>query len=118
MQIIVRALAVLAFAFSEILGAAGAALIGYSLIAYATMPWPPVEEKARFVSAILTIVGALLTAASIYFHSGNIRPPWSHSRYLVAPIVIASCLICLYLLMRNGTLPPTLVNGFGMLAIS
>jgi hypothetical protein len=118
MEILVKALAVLAWAFSEFLGAAGAALILYSLIAYATQPWPPIEERAQFASAILTLVGALLTAASIYFHSASIRPPWKHSRYLVAPVVIASCLFCLYLLKKNGALSPTLVNGFGMLAIS
>ncbi|HEY2975863.1 MAG TPA: hypothetical protein VGJ48_25335 [Pyrinomonadaceae bacterium] len=103
--------------FSELLGYAGGALILYGIVAArANAFWPPVEQIAAFSSSLLTILGALVTAGSIYLH--GTRPPWKHSRSIVAPVVIGSCVAAIYFLYRLGQLPPVVVSGFGLLAIS
>jgi hypothetical protein len=51
--------------FSEGLGWAGAALIG--VIAMFIEPWQPIERAALFVSSLLTVLGTMVTAGSIFF---------------------------------------------------
>ena len=102
---------------SELLGNGGGAFILYSLIAQFTEVWHPVEAVASFASAILTLIGTLLTAATVYFPTHS-RPPWKHSRDFYARIVIGACIVAIIALCKIGTLPPVMINGFSMLAIA
>ena len=105
--------------FTEGLGWIALVLIAYSgIAAYLAEPWKPVEKYAETFSAMLTLVGTLITAAAIYVPQSEARPAWWHSRVVVAPLVIAACTTALFLLFRAGHLPPTLINGFSLLAIS
>lgn len=109
---------ILLWLFSEALGWFGAALIGYSIIVVYTQPWPPIEAVAQFGSSLLTVLGTLVTVGAIYLPGASARPPWTHSRKVVAPVVITACVVALYFLIRLRHLPPVLVSGFGLLAIS
>jgi drug/metabolite transporter (DMT)-like permease len=106
------------FLFTNGLGFAGAILIGYSVLAEYTKPWEPIEKVSGFVSPLLTILGTLVTAASIYVPYSAVHPPWPESRFLASPIVIVACIIALWFLVRDKKLPPMLVNGFALLAIA
>lgn len=108
----------MAFIFTEGLGFAGAILIGYTLVSRYTSVWEPLERVAAFLSALLTILGALVTALSIYLPITVTHAPWPYSRYFVSPVVVASCVAALWFLIRFKTLPPILINGFALLAIS
>ena len=109
----------LAWLFTQFLGFAGGILICYSVVAeYYSSPWEPIERAAGIMSPLLTILGTLVTAASIYIPSTVVHPPWPHSRFIVSPVVIAFCLVALLVLVRKRQLPPMLVNGFALLAMS
>lgn len=100
------------------LGYFGAALVGYSLVASVTQPWEPVERYAPGTSSFLTIIGVLVTAASIYFPVRTDHRPWRVSLWLIAPLVITACLAAAYVGLRSGSLPPVLVNGLALLGLS
>jgi hypothetical protein len=102
---------------SELLGNGGGVLILYSLLAQFTEVWRPIEQVASFVSSFLTVLGTLLTAATVYFPVIT-RPPWQHSKEFYAPIVMVACVAALVGLCVFGTLPAVMVNGFAMLAIA
>lgn len=105
--------------FTELLGWAGALLVVYTLITWATSePWPVVERHAPFISSLLTLIGTALTAASVYFHSSKPRAPWRHSKYVASPIVIFSSVAAIAILLVSGQLSQVSVSGFGMLAIA
>lgn len=105
--------------FTELLGWAGALLIVYTLITWATgEPWPVVERHAPFISSLLTLIGTALTAASVYFHSSKPRAPWRHSKYVASPIVIVASVAAIAILIMSGQLSQVSVSGFGMLAIA
>lgn len=105
--------------FTELLGWAGALLVVYTLITWATgEPWPVVERHAPFISSLLTLTGTALTAASVYFHSSKPRAPWHHSKYVASPIVIVSSVSAIVILVMTGRLSQVSVSGFGMLAIA
>ena len=108
----------LAWLFTQSLGFCGVLLILYSVLAEYTTPWPPIEKAATFISSLLTILGTVVTALSIYVPSSSIHVPWPHSRYIVAPAVITAGVIATVFLVRRKTLPPMLINGFALLAMS
>src|SRR5689334_18154317 len=83
---------------AEALGYLGFLMIIYSVIAENTAPWPPIEAKASFISALATLVGTIVTAASVYFIRPVIRPAWQHSKFIISPIVILMCAFALYAL--------------------
>jgi hypothetical protein len=109
---------ILFWLFTQALGFSGALLIVYSVVSTMTQPWPPLERVAEFVSSFLTLLGVLITAASIYIRQEPPHPPWRSSRIVVAPLVIACCVAASIFLIKEGPLPPTLVNGFALLGIS
>lgn len=100
------------------LGYFGAALVVYSLIAAVTVPWVPVEKWARFASDFLTVVGVLITAASIYLPVGPEQPPWRASRWVIAPLVMITCIGAAAVCFVEGLLPPVFVNGLALLGLS
>lgn len=104
--------------FSQILGWFGAFLVIYSLVAQASSAWEPLERTAPFLSSALTILGVLVTTAAVYLPPIPYCPPWRMSRWLVAPLVMLGCVVAVYLLVKNGSLPLVLVNGFAMLGLS
>jgi hypothetical protein len=101
-----------------LLGYAGAALVAYSLIAEVTVPWLPVERFARTASDILTVVGVIVTAGSIYFPFGPEQEPWRVSRWVTAPLVIMTCVGAGVAAVVYGSLPPVLVNGLALVGLS
>jgi hypothetical protein len=115
---VIEMLVSLFWVVSEGLGWCGLVLIAYGFFAAYTQPWPPLEAIAPFTSSLLTILGALLTAAAIYIPHNVSRPPWQHSMRLIAPIVMIGCAVAIFILFRVRTLPPAVVSGFGLLAIS
>lgn len=104
--------------FTQALAYFGAALIAYTIISALSEPWPPIEASAIFLSSVLTIFGVLVTAASIYVPTKASHPPWKSSKYVAAPLVVAACLVALYFLIAQGSLPQALVNGFSLIGLS
>jgi hypothetical protein len=94
--------------------------IGYGVIAAMTGDiWKPLEDIAEPLSAALTVIGAIITASSIYLFAGDsAHPPDPISREATALVVIGAGIVALAVLFRSGTLPPVVVNGFSMMAIA
>ena len=97
----------------------GGGFVIYSFVVLWTkQSWPPLEHVAIFFSAFFTVLGTLVTAASIYWFSPTPRKPENYSKFGTAPIVIVFGLIAIYQLCHDGNLPPVMVNGFAILAIA
>ena len=106
------------WAFTEFMGWTGALLVLYAVITWATNePWPVVERYAPFISSLLTLIGTVLTAATVFFHSPIARAPWHHSKY-IAMLVITFAAVAIATLVVSGDLSQVAVSGFGMLAIA
>ena len=106
--------------FTHAIGFGGAFLIGYTVWA-AQNPqdrWLALEAVAPFWSSVATILGTLILAGSVYLPSDTARRAWPHSRYYIAPAVVVGCMVALYFLIKAHNLPPPVVTGFGLLAIS
>ncbi len=113
-----RDVATVVWVFAVGVGFLGAFLVAYSLIAFYTQPWEPMEKIAPFASAMVTLLATILTAASVYLPPENMRPAWTVSKVMVSPIVIVACGLALWTLFSIGHLSPVLVNGFGLMAIA
>ena len=101
------------------IGFVGVLLVLYGTVAeYTGEKWGPAERLASFVSAFVTLLGAIVTAASIYLYAPSPRPPWQGSRYFLAPPVIAASLVALVFLFRVGILPNTVISGFALIALA
>ncbi|MFZ0887611.1 MAG: hypothetical protein WA005_04095 [Candidatus Binataceae bacterium] len=112
----------LASIFSEVflngMAWTGAGFIAYGFIVVWTgEQWRPLESVAVPLSSALTIIGTLVTAASIYGFSA-LKKPRNTSLYGTAPAVIVLSLLALWLLWDQSALPPVMVNGFAILAIA
>jgi hypothetical protein len=80
--------------------------------------WPILDEIATTVSVYATLIGTLLTASSVYLPT-NTRDPDPVSKVFTARIVILGVVAAFgYIWVGDGTLPPHLINGFAILAIS
>lgn len=100
------------------LGWFGVAFIVYGLLAQFTgQPWHLIEDFAEPVSRALTIIGTMLTAASIYFYDIHPRPPKRISKTVVAPVAVIGCLLALAS-MHYITLSPVSVNGFAIVGLA
>ena len=76
------------------------------------------ERIARVASQYITLLGTLLTAASVYA-APNTRQPDPFSRYFSAPLVIIAVVLAVVLsAVWLGILPQHVVNGFALLGIS
>ena len=80
--------------------------------------WRPIERWVNPISAFLTLVGTLVTAASVYFYVPHTDPPERFSIRISAPCVIGATLVAIGSLCYWGALPPVIVNGFALLGIS
>jgi len=105
--------------FFNFLGFSGVMFIIYGVVSRGTGSiWPVLEKWVNPISAFLTILAVIITAASIYFYKPYIHPPEKFSKYVSAPSVIASCIIAEIFLISTGSIPPVIVNGFALLGIS
>ncbi len=105
--------------FFNFLGFSGVMFILYGVISRGTGSiWPVLEKWVNPISAFLTILATLITAASIYLYEPFTHPPEKFSKYVSAPIVIVSCVIAAMFLIITGDIPPVVVNGFALLGIS
>lgn len=105
--------------FFNFLGYAGVMFIIYGVVSEGTATvWAPLEAWVNPLSAFLTLVGAILTAASIYFYTPLTHPPELFSKYVSAPLTIVAGLGTIAWLLVRGSLPPVIVNGFALLAIA
>jgi len=103
----------------EFLGYTGGIFVLYgAYVAIWGPPWPPLERIALPASSFLTILGAGITAGSVYFHHVPPTPPEKKSRYVTAPLVIVASTIALLALVTKTPVPAVTVNGFAMLGIS
>ena len=114
----VATIPVLIHLFTDASGWCGVVCVGYGLWASYTTPWAPLEEWAPSISAALTLIGTIITAASVYVPMETVRRPWLLSKRMYAPMVIVACLVALAGLVTRGHLPPVMVNGFALLAIA
>ncbi|HJW86481.1 MAG TPA: hypothetical protein VJ440_07605 [Candidatus Brocadiaceae bacterium] len=97
----------------------GIVLIVYELIAlYYASRWPVLDTIAIYISNILTLLGTLFTALSIYFYSERPSPPEKISVYFTAPVISIACLGTLVYFLKTGTVSSHIVNGFALLAIA
>lgn len=101
------------------IGFIGVFLIVYNIIvAISDITWPVLENIATNLAIYATLIGTLITAASVYFPL-NIRPPDSLSTIFTAPIVILSVIITFVSICFLHYKPSVhLINGFAILAIS
>lgn len=77
--------------FVNFLGWAGVMFIIYGVVSLGTgSVWAPLERWVSPASAFLTLVGAVLTAASVYFYSPQSHSPELFSKFVSAPITIAA----------------------------
>ena len=97
----------------------GICLIGYELIAkWSGSRWKLVDTYAPFVGSLLTLLGTLCTIVSIYFYTERTTQPEWMSKYITAPVIGVACVITLYILYIDGSVPANVVNGFAILAIA
>jgi uncharacterized membrane protein len=80
--------------------------------------YAPLERLATPASSALTIIGAILTAISIYMYSAHPHKPDSFSWYCSAPATILAGAVALAVLYTQGFLSVVVVNGFSLLGIS
>ena len=80
--------------------------------------WILLEKWVTPLSAALTIIGAVITALSVYIFKPSQHKPERFSLYVSAPLVIICGIIALVLLCIYGWIPPVIVNGFALLGIS
>ena len=114
-----RLLAITLRKFFNFLGWAGVMFIIYGVVSQSTGSiWAPLERWVSPASAFFTLVGVVLTAASVYFYSPQNHPPELFSKFVSAPFTIAGALITIGWLIRNGAVPPVVVNGFALLGIA
>jgi drug/metabolite transporter (DMT)-like permease len=104
----------------NILGSLGLALIIYEVIKIfkpeAKSPW--FDDKASYLSTLLTLVGTLFTVGSIYYFPARTTPPETTSVIFTAPTVLVMCVIAIvYFFREKGKLPANIVNGFAILAL-
>lgn len=101
------------------LGFAGATLVVYGIgVVLTGETYGPFERYAGITSDILTLVGVLLTAASVY-GPPNTRKPDKFSTGISAPIVIIAVLGTLYILLfTTQTVPDHVVKGFALLGLA
>lgn len=105
--------------FFNFVGYSGALFVIYGAVAHTTdSAWSGLESWMIWVSSLLTILGALITAATVYLRVPNPVPPERFSKVVSAPVVIACCVIAIVVLLRTGRIPQVVVNGFALLAIS
>jgi len=96
---------------------------GVILVMYGTVmtiwvvDYPVLERYAVFVSSLLTILGAVLTAVGIYFPL-NKKPPEFFSLYVSAPAVIILGLTAALYLAARHTISSHVINGFALMAIA
>lgn len=88
-----------------------------AIVATGVQPWPFLERFAEPLSAILTIIGTALTAASIYLFSPHARHPEVASLYIYSPITIVACVLALGSLIWQP-LSAVTVNGFAILGLA
>ena len=101
------------------IGFSGIVFIIYGVVSgIAKSPWPPLEEWVVFLSSLLTLVGTVLTASTVYCWSQHPHPPERFSRLVSAPIVIAAAVTAICLLIWNQHLPTAVVNGFVLLSMA
>lgn len=103
----------------NVIGITGVFLVTYSVVAELTgSTWAVLNAIARVTSQYVTLIGTILTAASVYVRP-NQRPPDAFSRYFSAPaVIVAAALALSWLVLYAPALPPHLINGFALLAIS
>ncbi len=105
--------------FFNFLGFSGVLFILYGVISKCTdSVWPVLEQWINPISAFMTILATLIVAASIYFHKSFAHPPEKFSKYVSAPVVIASCLAAMIFLIMMGDIPSVAVNGFALIGIA
>ncbi len=101
------------------LGWAGGAFIAYGVIAQFTVPWEPLERIATWLSSFLTVLGTVLTTASIYSSwASHPHEPDALSQLVTAPVVLFAGGCALGILLWKRTLPFVVVNGFALLGLA
>lgn len=103
--------------FFNFLGWAGALFILYGTFNQVTGRFGELRDFADYSSAILTIVGVIMTALSIYLPQ-NPKPPEHFSKAYSAPIVTLCAIVALVYLIFSGRISSHIVNGFALLAIA
>jgi hypothetical protein len=104
----------------NIVGVFGLALISYEVIKIfqpeAKSKW--LDDKASYLSTLLTLIGTLFTVGSIYYFPGRTTPPEKISVLYTAPTVLIICSIAIgYFVKTKGVLPANIVNGLAILAL-
>ena len=113
-----RLMAIALRKFFNFLGWAGVMFILYGAVAQGSGAWEPLERWVNPVSTLLTLLGTILTATSVYFFSTSIHAPELFSRFISAPLTIAGGRATIGWLFWTGTVPAVMVNGFALLGIA
>jgi hypothetical protein len=105
----------------NIVGGFGLVLIIYEVIKIfqptANSKW--LDDKASYLSTLLTLIGTLFTVGSIYYFPSKTTAPEKISVLYTAPTVLLMCLIAIvYFFKKKGVLPANIANGFAILALA
>jgi hypothetical protein len=97
----------------------GLVLIVYECIAsLSDERWAVIDKRAQSLGAGSTLVGALITTVSIYVYTPRTTPPEWISKWITAPLIGCSCVISIGVLIKEGSIPANIVNGYAILAIA
>ena len=105
--------------FLVLIGCWGAFLVSFgSYVAWRNQAWPEdLERVVTPLSSALTVLGLILTAMSVY-STAPPHDPYRLSKETVAPLVIVFAVAAFYVLLKRRSLPPVVVTGFSLMAIS
>ncbi|WP_139240773.1 hypothetical protein [Geitlerinema sp. PCC 9228] len=105
--------------FVNFLGYAGLIFIFYGTISTVTgEQWSWFEKYVDFLSSLLTILGTLITASSIYLYTPTVHEPEIFSKWISAPVAIILSITAIIVLFIKGQLPSSIVNGFALLGLA
>ena len=104
--------------FAMCIGPIGLVLVVYGFLAFHFEPWDPLEQVAPWISGILTLLGTIGIAGSVYFYNPISRPPLALSKRLISPFVILICVLTMAWIIYYRHLPSSITSGFALIAIS
>lgn len=97
----------------------GAFFVIYGAIgSWRSFTFTELEKIMIPASYYLTLFGVILTCATVYMYKGNPHPPEKFSKYVSAPVVIATCFAAGWVYATKGSLPNLVINGLAMLGLA
>lgn len=99
-----------------VLGSWATLLVIYGVVSATTGDtFAPLERVHTFLSSLFTLLSVLATLAALALPS---HEPYDFSLWLVAPLVAVSVVAAMVFLVKDGSLPQTVLTGFSLLGLA